>query len=108
MDAELKILQAQQKVLSEDMTEIKGSLKAIASSLSSLAVLEQKHHEAREGIARAHKRIEAIETSTKEDFKIHEKRIQNLELYDAKNLWVERIVWVIVAVGISVFSQGIL
>lgn len=106
MEAELKVLQAQQKVLSEDMSEIKGSLKAIASSLSSLAVLEQKHHEAREGIVRSHDRIDHLEADMKEQHKNHENRIQGLELHDAKGQWVERVIWVAVAAAIGFFIKG--
>lgn len=107
MEAELKILQAQQKSLAEDMGEIKSSLASIANSLGSLAVLEQKHVEARDGIVRAHKRIDEIQALIKDEVKGHERRIQALELQIAKNAWIERVVMIIVMTVIGAWAKGI-
>lgn len=106
MEAELKILQAQQEALAQDLGEIKSSLASIANSLGSLAVLEQKHLEAKNGIERAHGRIDKIEGLLKEEVKGHERRIQKIEIQLAKTAWIERIVMLVVMAVIGAWAKG--
>lgn len=106
MEAELKIVQAQQEALAADLKEIKSSLASIASSLGALAVLEQKHVEAKNGIERAHKRIDDIAGLLKEEVKGHERRIQKIEIQLAKTAWVERTVMLVVMTVIGAWAKG--
>lgn len=105
MEADLKVLQVQQETLSSDMKEIKGSLSAIANSLSSLAVLEQKHVEARDGLKRAHGRIDSLHALVKDECKNHEGRLQENEIAIARNAWIERVIIVIVIAGVNMLLQ---
>ena len=86
METQLAQLEGKLNSTAEDVGEIKTAMRDIASSLRTLTVLEQKHNETRQD-------IEEIKITTKE----HSKAIQSLQLHDAKNLWVERVVWVAVA-----------
>lgn len=81
--------------MSEDIKEIKTSLRDIATALRTLSALEQKHHDMAADITRAHGRI-----------KDHEDRIRTIEFSTAGNLWIERIVWVAVAAIVAAFVKG--
>lgn len=106
MDAELQIHRAKLDALASDMAEVKSSLASIATSLSSLAVLEQKHAEARDGIKRAHDRIDDINALLKDEVKGHEKRIQAIEIAQAKSAWIERLGMVVVMAIIGAWAKG--
>ncbi len=58
--------------------------------------LEQKHSETKGG-------VDELKTAIKD----HEGRIQALEIHDAKGLWVERIMWVVVAGVFTVIAKGL-
>ena len=88
--SEIAELRAKQDAMSEDIVEIKTSLRDIAKALNSLATLEQKHINAKEDIERIDSKVSD-----------HESRIRANELKLASNLWVERVVWVAVAGIIS-------
>jgi len=102
MDGEIRVLKAQQEIMSRDMAEVKASLKSIADSLQSLAVLEQKHAETRDGIKRAHDRID--ETVKKQDKT--EERLYQIEIVQAKRAWIERAVTVIVMGVLGMWAKG--
>ena len=53
MEERLIRLEEKIKVVASDMCDIKDSLKDIAGSLKTLAVLEEKHHTISEGMKRA-------------------------------------------------------
>lgn len=88
--SEIAELKAKQDAMSDDIVEIKTSLRDIAKALNSLATLEQKHISTKEDIDRIDKIVGD-----------HETRIRNNELKLATQMWVERIVWVAVAGIIS-------
>ena len=95
---EIQLAHLESKVNStaEDVSEIKSAMRDIASSLRSLAILEQKHSETKGGV-----------DELKVTIKDHEGRIQSLEIHDAKGLWVERIMWVVVAGVFTVIAKGL-
>lgn len=105
-DNAIKLLSMQQDKMHDDIKEINSSLRSVAEALQNLAVLEQKHADAMDTIKRAHSRIDKIETDVKAEVKGHEKRIQNLELHDAKTVWIERFVMVILAGILSLWVKG--
>ncbi len=106
-EAQLAHLETKLNSTAADVGEIKLAMRDIASSLQSLALLEQKHSETRDGLARAHKRIDEVENWLQDEVKGHEKRIQALEIHDAKGLWVERIMWVVVAGIFAAIAKGL-
>ena len=107
-EAQLAHLESKLNATASDVSDIKGVITSIDKSLQKLTVLEERHSQTREGLDRAHKRIDEVEEWIQDEVKGHEKRIQNLELHDAKGLWVERVVWVAVA-GIiaAIIKMGI-
>jgi septal ring factor EnvC (AmiA/AmiB activator) len=95
MESKISVLEEQTKNMSEDITDIKTSLRDIADAMRSLAVLEQKHNDSYDAIVRAHKRIDDVEP-----------RVRKLEVTTAQQLWMERVVWVSAAFAINyVLSQ---
>jgi multidrug resistance efflux pump len=105
-ESTIKLLAMQQDKMHDDIKEINSSLRSVADALQNLAVLEQKHADAMDTIKRAHSRIDKVETDVKTEVKGHEKRIQNLELHDAKTVWIERFVMVILAGILSLWVKG--
>lgn len=96
MEKEISLLQAHQEVMSEDIKEIKSSLRDIATALRTLSALEQKHYDMAVDIDRAHSKI-----------KDHEDRIRTIEFSTAGNLWIERMVWVAVAAIVAAYVKGV-
>ena len=96
-EAQLAHLESKLNATAADVSDIKGVISSIDKSLQKLTILEERHSQTRENSERAHKRIDEVEDLLQDEIKGHEKRIQNLELHDAKGLWVERVVWVAVA-----------
>ena len=84
--SELDGLKAKQDALSNDMSEVKDYLKEISSALNTLARLEERHTNVSATVTRLHSRIDN-----------HEERVRSIEVKVASQLWVERIVWVVVA-----------
>ena len=99
-------LQTQQEAMAEDVRDMKTALDSIAKSLEKLSVLEQRQADAHEDIDRAHKRLDNVESLLKEEVKGHEKRIQSIELHQAKNQWIERVITVIVMGVIGLWIKG--
>jgi predicted RNase H-like nuclease (RuvC/YqgF family) len=95
-EAQLAHLETKLNSTAEDVGEIKLAMRDIASSLRSLAILEQKHSETKSGV-----------DELKSTIKDHEGRIQALEIHDAKGLWVERIMWVLVAGVFAAIAKGL-
>ena len=88
--SDISELKANQKALSDDMVEVKSSLKEIASALTSLARLEEKHISTTASLSRIDGRIDD-----------HEARIRAAENKLAAQMWIERAIWVGVAGFIS-------
>jgi predicted nuclease with TOPRIM domain len=86
----LHALKAKQDALSEDMGEVKESLREIAKAMNTLSRLELRHDHTQETLERLHKRIDVIET-----------RAGAVEVKLASQLWIERVIWILVAAGIS-------
>lgn len=107
---ELQLAQLESKLnaTANDVSDIKGVISSIDKSLQKLTLLEERHYQTKESLGRAHKRIDEVEDWLQDEVKGHEKRIQSLEIHDAKNLWVERIVWVVAAALIATLTKGIL
>lgn len=106
-EAQLAHLETKLNSTAEDVGEIKIAMRDIAASLQSLALLEQKHSETRDAISRVNGRLDELEDWMSNDIKNHEKRIQSLEIHDAKGLWVERVVWVVVAGVFAAIAKGL-
>lgn len=106
----IKLLSLKQDRMADDIKEINSAIKEMASAIRDLAVLEQKHTESMEAIRRSHARIDRIENEFQDSRKSYEnevkttyrefnKRINNLELHNAKMAWLERIgSWAVIAV----------
>lgn len=96
MESKISVLEEQTKNMSEDITDIKQSLRDIANAMQSLAVLEQKHNDSYDAIVRAHKRVDD-----------HEDRLRKVELSTASHLWMERVVWIAAAFAINYFLSHV-
>ena len=99
-------LQTQQEAMAEDVRDMKTALDSIARSLEKLSVLEQRQADAHEDINRAHKRLDNVESLLKEEVKGHEKRLQSIEINQAKNQWIERVITVIVMGVVGLWIKG--
>jgi predicted nuclease with TOPRIM domain len=88
--SEIAELKAKQDALSEDMGEVKQSLKEISRALDTLARLEEKHSSTQKSVDKVNSQLDD-----------HEKRIRTNEIKLASQMWVERIIWVAVAGIIS-------
>jgi hypothetical protein len=98
IESKIVVLEEQTKNMSEDISDIKTSLRDIAAAMNSLAVLEQKHNDSYDAIVRAHKRIDDVEP-----------RLRKIEISTAQQLWMERVLWVSAAFVINYFlSQALL
>ena len=106
-EIQLAQLESKLNATAADVSDIKGVISSIDKSLQKLTLLEERHLQTRESLDRAHKRIDEVEDWLQDEVKGHEKRIQNLEIHDAKNLWVERILWVVVAGVFAALAMGL-
>lgn len=79
------------KMVSEDLGEIKSALKDIATSLRTLAVLEEKHNSVEQSVKRAFKRIDKVA----ERLEAIEKTMPNLVLASS---WVFKAAMSVMAV----------
>ena len=102
----INALSMQQERMAEDIKEINVALKSVAASLSNLAVLEQKHSDSMDAIIRAHKRIDALEAAWKVGEKEYTAKLQGIEIHLAKNVWIERVIGLIVAGVIALWVKG--
>jgi multidrug resistance efflux pump len=99
-------LQVQQEAMAEDVRDMKSALNSIASSLEKLSILEQRQSTSHQDIDRAHKRLDSIESLLKEEVKGHEKRIQSIEINQAKNQWIERVIMAVIMGVIGLWIKG--
>jgi chromosome segregation ATPase len=107
-EIQLAQLESKLNATAADVSDIKGVMGSIDKSLQKLTLLEERHSQTRESSNRAHRRIDEVEDTLQDEIKGHEKRIQALEIHDAKGLWVERVVWVAVAgIVAAVIKMGL-
>jgi len=96
-EIQLAQLESKLNATANDVTDIKGVITSIDRSLQKLTVLEERHSQTRDDL-----------DEIKDAHKDHERRIQALEIHDAKGLWVERVVWVAVAgIVATVIKMGL-
>ena len=88
--SDISTLKAKQDALAEDMHEVKDSLKEISKALNTLASLEAKHTNTETNLIEINKKLDR-----------QENRIREAEIKMATQVWVERVVWVVVAGIIS-------
>lgn len=105
-DNAIRLLSMQQERMSDDIKEISRTLSRVADALSDLAVLEQKHTDSMDAIIRAHKRIDGLEVAWKIGEKEYTKKLQDIEIHLAKNVWIERVIGLIVAGVIALWVKG--
>lgn len=106
-EIQLAHLESKLNATAADVSDIKGVMGSIDKSLQKLTLLEERHSQTRESSERAHRRIDEVEDAFKDDIKGHEKRIQALEIHDARGLWVERVMWVVVAGIFAAIAKGL-
>lgn len=106
-EIQLAQLESKLNATASDVSDIKSFISSVDKSLQKLTLLEERHSQTRENLTRAHSRIDEVEHWLQEEVKGHEKRIQALELHDAKGLWVERIMWVVVAGVFAAIAKGL-
>lgn len=105
-DNAIKLLSMQQERMSDDIKEISRTLSRVADALSNLAVLEQKHTDSMDAIIRAHKRIDTLENSFRTGEKVFTEKLQSIEIHLAKNVWIERVIALVVAGIIGLWVKG--
>ena len=96
MPDEYNYMKARQDAMAEDISEMKDSLKGINEALHTLARLEERHSSTQDNVFRINGRIDD-----------HEERIRANEARLASQMWVERVMWVVVAAFVS-FGAGML
>lgn len=106
VEAAVAKLQAQQESMGNDIVDIKSTLASIADSLKHLSGIEQRQVHLTDSIARAHSRIDEMHGLLKEEVKGHEKRIQSIEIHQAKNQWIERVIMAIIMGVIGLWIKG--
>jgi ATP/maltotriose-dependent transcriptional regulator MalT len=84
--SDLSTLKAKQDAMAEDISEVKEYLKEISKAMQTLAKLEEKHASTMQTITRIHDRIDG-----------HEDRIRANEVKLSSQMWIERLIWLIVA-----------
>jgi len=99
-------LEAQQEAMASDIHEMKSALTSIADNLRNLAGIEQRQVNLTDAITRAHQRIDEIQALIKEEVKGHEKRIQSIELKQAKDQWIERAAMAVLMGAIGFWIKG--
>ena len=99
-------LEAQQEAMASDIHEMKSALSSIAETLRNLAGIEQRQVNLTDAITRAHKRIDEVQELIKDEVKGHERRIQSIELHNARNQWIERFITVFVMGVIGLWIKG--
>lgn len=105
-DNAIRLLSMQQERMSDDIKEISRTLSRVADALSDLAVLEQKHTDSMDAIIRAHKRIDGLEVAWKLGEKEYTKKLQDIEIHLAKNVWIERVIGLVMAGVIALWVKG--
>ena len=90
LDHSVAKLEAQQEAMASDIHDMKSALSSITDSLRNLSGIEQRQVHLTDSITRAHSRLDEMQALIKAEVKSHERRIQAIELKQAKNQRVER------------------
>ena len=93
-DGRLMVVEERIKTIAADVADMKTTMKDIAASLSTLAVLEVRHNTTAESLNRAFKAI----TSNSERIDAIERTLPNISLASS---WVFKAVIGVVAIGTS-------
>lgn len=99
-------LEAQQEAMANDIHDMKSALSSIADSLRNLSGIEQRQVHLTDSIKRAHDRLDEVQAMLKEEVKGHERRIQSIELKQAKDAWIERVIMAVVMGIIGLWIKG--
>lgn len=99
-------LEAQQEAMASDIHDMKSALSSIADSLRNLSGIEQRQVHLTDSIKRAHDRLDDVQSMLKEEVKGHEKRIQSIELKQAKDAWIERVIMAVIMGVIGLWIKG--
>ena len=99
-------LEAQQEAMASDIHDMKSALSSIADSLRNLSGIEQRQVHLTDSIKRAHDRLDDVQSMLKEEVKGHEKRIQSIELKQAKDAWIERVIMAVIMGIIGLWIKG--
>ena len=99
-------LEAQQEAMASDIHDMKSALSSIADSLRNLAGIEQRQVHLTDSIKRAHDRLDEVQAIIKDEIKGHEKRIQSIELKQAKDAWIERVIMAVIMGVIGLWIKG--
>lgn len=99
-------LEAQQEAMASDIHEMKSALSSIAETLRNLAGIEQRQVNLTDAITRAHSRLDEVQATIKDEIKGHERRIQGIELHNARNQWIERFITAIIMGVIGLWIKG--
>ena len=99
-------LEAQQEAMASDISDMKSALSSIADSLRNLSGIEQRQVHLTDSIKRAHDRLDDVQSMLKEEVKGHEKRIQSIELKQAKDAWIERVIMAVIMGIIGLWIKG--
>lgn len=99
-------LEAQQEAMASDIHDMKSALSSIADSLRNLSGIEQRQVHLTDSIKRAHDRLDEVQAMLKEEVKGHEKRIQSIELKQAKDAWIERVIMAVIMGVIGLWIKG--
>ena len=99
-------LEAQQQAMASDIHDMKSALSSIADSLRNLSGIEQRQVHLTDSIKRAHDRLDEVQAIIKDEIKGHEKRIQAIELKQAKDQWIERAAMAVMMGLIGLWIKG--
>lgn len=99
-------LEAQQEAMASDIHDMKSALASIADSLRNLSGIEQRQVHLTDSIKRAHDRLDEVQAIIKDEIKGHEKRIQSIELKQAKDAWIERVIMAVIMGVIGLWIKG--
>lgn len=99
-------LEAQQEAMAGDIHDMKSALSSIADSLRNLSGIEQRQVHLTDSITRAHSRLDEVQAIIKDEIKGHEKRIQSIELKQAKDAWIERVIMAVIMGVIGLWIKG--
>lgn len=96
MPREYAHIEAKQQAMADDISEMKDSLKGINKALNLLARLEEKHTATQETVVRIHDRLDD-----------HEDRIRANENKHASQMWIERVMLLVVAGIVSYLGRAL-
>lgn len=103
---DIRLLNLQQDRIMDDIRSINQSLKDLTFSIGQIGILAQKQEDTANAMARAHKRIDAIEAEYKDHRDKQEEKLQKLEIHQAKGAWLERLVMAVVLGIVTLWAKG--